>query len=154
MVFLFGERLELTSCFADYLEKLGIKPGRFEDYLNVWELRTTIVEALTKDSRQQSPFLLEWLGRWEKMNSDGSLTLELSAEHMQKLFRHLLASGHGGHYFSFCRNGIVEQRRYWHCLHCAHPGCRTRELDHCDRCDGCRRFFSGECETCISDESD
>ena len=154
MMFLFGERLEVTPCFSDYLDKLGIQPGRFEDRLNPWELRTTIVEALIKDTRQHSPFLLEWLGRWDKMNSDTSLTLESSAEHMQKLFRHLLASGMGGHYFSFCKNGVVEQRRYWHCSQCTTPGCRTRDQGHCDRCEGCGRFFSGECETCISDESD
>jgi hypothetical protein len=154
MMYVFGERLEVTSCFADYLEELGIKPGKFEDQLNLWELRTTIVEALMKDPRQHSPFLLDWLGRWEKMNSDASLTLEMSAEHMQRLFRHLLASGMGGHYFSFCKKSVVEQRKYWHCLECAEPGCRTRELGHCERCEGCRRFFSGECETCISDDSD
>lgn len=154
MLYVFGENLEVTTCFADYLEKLRMKPGKFEEKLNLWELRTTIVEALQKDSRQQSPFLLDWLGRWQKMNSDGSLTLELSAEHMQKLFRHLLASGMGGHYFSFCKDEVVEQRRYWHCLDCETPGCRTRDLGHCDRCGVCRRFFSGECEACISDDSD
>ena len=154
MMFVFGEHLEVTSCFSDYLDKLGVKPGQFEAKLNLWELRTTIVEALTKDYVQHSPFLLDWLGKWEKMNLDGSLTLDASAEHMQKLFRHLLAAGTGGHYFSFCRNGVVEQRRYWHCVQCDEPGCRTREFGHCDRCDGCRRFFNGECESCISDESD
>lgn len=154
IMFVFGERLEVTPCFANYLEKLGIKPGKFEDHLNLWELRATIVEALRKGSRPQSPFLLDWLGRWDKMNSDGSLTLELSAEHMQRLFRHLLASGMGGHYFSFCKNGVVEHRKYWHCLQCAEPGCRNKELNHCDRCVGCTRAFCGECETCISDDSD
>jgi len=154
MLYLFGEQLEVTTCFAGYLQTLGVKPGRFEDQLNLWELRTTIVEALEKDSRQHSVFLLDWLGRWQKMNTDGSLTLELSAEHMQKLFRHLLAAGKGGHFFSFCNNAVVEQRRYWHCLECESPGCRNRELGHCDRCGACRRFFSGECESCISDDSD
>jgi hypothetical protein len=154
MMYVFGEHLEVTACFSDYLEKLGMKPGTFESRLNLWELRTTIVEAMMSDTRQHSPFLLDWLGKWDKMNSDGSLTLELSAEHMQKLFRHLLAAGMGGHYFSFCHNGVVEQRRYWHCLQCSGSGCRNRELGHCDRCDICRRFFSGECETCISDDSD
>jgi len=153
-MFVFGERLEVTSCFSDYLDQLGVKPGKFESKLNLWELRTTIVEALTKDYVQHSPFLLDWLGKWEKMNWDGSLTLDASAEHMQKLFRHLLAAGTGGHYFSFCRNGVVEQRRYWHCVQCDEPGCRTREFGHCDRCDGCKRFFNGECEACISDDSD
>jgi hypothetical protein len=153
-MYLFGEHLEINPCFADYLDKAGIKPGGFEGHLNLWELRTTIVEALMKDTRQRSPFLLDWLGRWQKMNTDGSLTLELSAEHMQKLFRHLLASGMGGHFFSFCQNGVVEERRNWHCQQCAEPGCRKKELGHCDRCEGCRRFFGGECETCISDESD
>jgi hypothetical protein len=154
MMYLFGEQLEITSCFADYLDNLGITPGKFEDRLNLWELRTTIVEALRKDSRQHSPFLLSWLGRWDKMNSDESLTLELSADHMQKLFRHLLASGTGGHYFSFCKSAVVEQRKYWHCLQCPEHGCRKREVGHCDRCNACGRFFSGECEACISDDSD
>jgi hypothetical protein len=153
-MYVFGERLELCACFADYLEKQGIRPGHFESDLNLWELRTIIVEALMKDTRQRSHFLLDWLGRWHKMNSDRSLTLEWSAEHMQKLFRHLLAPGMGGHYFSFCKTGIVEQWKHWHCLQCSEPGCRNRDLGHCERCDGCRRFFSGECETCISDESD
>ena len=103
---------------------------------------------------QRSPFLLDWLGKWDQMNWDGSLTLELSAQHMQRLFRHLLAAGMGGHYFSFCKNEIVEHRRYWHCSQCSEPGCRNRELGHCDRCDMCRRVFSGDCETCISDDSD
>jgi hypothetical protein len=154
MMYVFGEHLEVTPCFSDYLEKLGVKPGKFEYDLNLWELRTTIVEAMMSDTRQRSPFLLDWLGKWDKMNSDGSLTLELSAEHMQRLFRHLLAAGMGGHYFSFCHNGVAEQRRYWHCLQCSGSGCRNRELGHCDRCETCRRFFSGECETCISDDSD
>jgi hypothetical protein len=154
IIFVFGERLEVTPCFSDYLERLGIKPGGFEDHLNPWELRTKIVDALRKDSGQQSPFLLEWLGRWDRMNTDGSLTLDLSAEHMQKLFRHLLAAGMGGHYFSFCKNSVIEQRRYWHCSRCAEPGCRTQDLGHCDRCNACRRYGAGECEVCISDESD
>ena len=154
MMYVFGEHLEVTSCFADYLSKLGITRGKFEDKLNLWELRTTIVEALMKDTRLQSPFLLDWLGRWNTMNKDGSLTLERSAYHMQKLFRHLLAAGTGGHYFSFCKSGVVEPRRFWHCLECEEPGCRSRDLGHCERCNGCRRFFSGECETCISDDSD
>jgi hypothetical protein len=154
MMYVFGERLEITSCFADYLHKLGIKPGNFEDKLNLWELRTTIVEALMKDSRLQNIFLLDWLGCWQKMNTDGSLTLDGSAEHMQKLFRYLLVSGMGGYYFSFCKNIVVEQRRYWHCLQCEDSGCRNREMGHCGRCKGCKRFFNGECETCISDDSD
>lgn len=154
IIFVFGEALEVTPCFSDYLERLGIKPGGFEDHLNPWELRTKIVDALRKDSGQQSPFLLEWLGRWDRMNTDGTLTLDLSAEHMQKLFRHLLAAGMGGHYFSFCKNSVIEQRRYWHCSRCAEPGCRAQDLGHCDRCNTCRRYGAGECEVCISDESD
>jgi hypothetical protein len=154
MMYVFEERLEITPCFADHLEKQVIKPGKFEEKLNLWDLRTTIVESLMNDTRQQSPFILDWLGRWQKMNTDGSLTLELSAEHMLRLFRHLLAAGIGGHYFSFCKSAVVEKRRHWHCLQCSEPGCRTRDIGHCDRCNGCRRFASGECETCISDESD
>lgn len=154
MMYLFGEHLQVTTCFADYLCKLGIRPGKFEDNLNLWELRTTIVESLTKDTRLHSPFLREWLARWQAMNRDGSLTLEGSAHHMQKLFRHLLSSGSGGHYYSFCRNAVVEQRKSWHCLKCEEPGCRSRDLGHCERCNECRRFFSGECESCVSDESD
>ena len=154
MLYVFGEQLEVTSCFAEYLSKLGLKPGKFEDKLNLWELRTTIVESLMKDSRPMSMFIRDWLGRWKKMNTDRSLTLDGSAEHMQNLFRYLLAAGVSGHYFSFCKNEVVEQRRFWHCLQCAQPGCRKRELGHCERCDGCRRFFGGECESCISDDSD
>jgi hypothetical protein len=82
-------------CYWCKSSKLGITSGKFEDKLNLWELRTTIVEALMKDTRLQSPFLLDWLGRWQAMNKDGSLTLEGSAHHMQRLFRHLLAAGTG-----------------------------------------------------------
>ena len=154
IMYLFGERLEVTPCFSDHLERLGLQPGQFQNRLNLWQLRTTIVEALQKDLGPQSPFLLQWLRRWDEMNQDGSLTMDGSAEHMQLLFRHLLATGMGGHYFSFCQNRANEQRRYWHCVQCPEPGCRTQELGHCDQCKGCRRYGAGECEFCISDESD